>query len=159
MIGNMQLTLTACYSLAKAIQTISGLSVGVSVFPAKSLTGTPAAVAPLLHHGERLHTRFTLRPSGETPLAQCLWRVMQVMLPLREARKIILILTDGLPDSLPLAQTAIADANRSGYEVYGIGICQSLIAQLLPGKSREIHSIEELTPALFSLLQNILLKK
>lgn len=58
-----------------------------------------------------------------------------------------------------LAQTAIADANRSSYEVYGIGICQSSIAQLLPGKSREIHSIEELTPALFSLLQNIILKK
>lgn len=56
---------------------------------------------PVLRHGEKLTARFPEIAYGMTPMAESLWWVMQQMCLLRENRKIILIITDGEPDSIP----------------------------------------------------------
>ena len=91
-----------------------------------------------------------------TPMAESLWWVMQQMCLLRENRKIILIITDGEPDSIPAAQEAFKQAQKKGFECYGLGIMCSSIATLLPHASRVIETLPQLAPALFKLLEGAL---
>ena len=94
-----------------------------------------------------------------TPMAESLWWVMQQMCLLRENRKIILIITDGEPDSIPAAQEAFKQAQTKGFECYGLGIMCSNIATLLPHTSRVIETLPQLAPALFELLEGALRRK
>ena len=94
-----------------------------------------------------------------TPMAESLWWVMQQMCLLRENRKIILIITDGEPDSIPAAQEAFKQAQKKGFECYGLGIMCSNIATLLPHTSRVIETLPQLAPALFELLAGALRRK
>ena len=80
------------------------------------------------------------------------------MLPLTESRKIILILTDGDPDSFKVALDAIEDGRRFGVEVYGLGILSESIKKLLPEHSRTINELSELAPAMFGMLRGALIK-
>jgi len=104
-----------------------------------------------------MHRNFKLHPNGGTPLGESLWKVMQEAYPLSEKRKMILIVTDGNPDSLENSRLAIELGNELGFEFYGIGIEDQHIMSLLPESSCVIKKIEELAPAMFGLLQNALL--
>lgn len=160
----IKLTSQVCHTLATALDVIPGINVGVTAFPA----GTPATggnsnptgptVFPVLEHGKRMHGRFQLIASGQTPLGEALWWVLQRMQPMPQSRKVILILTDGEPDSMGLANAAIADAKRFGFEVLGLGLDSDAIAKLLPGSSRTITTLADLAPAMFGQLQSALLK-
>ena len=93
---------------------------------------------------------------GMTPMAESLWWVMQQMYFLRESRKIILIITDGEPDSIPAAQEAFKQAQKKGFECCGLGIMCPGITALLPHASRVIETLPQLAPALFGLLEDAL---
>ena len=80
------------------------------------------------------------------------------MQPLSESRKIILILTDGDPDSFNVALDAIEEGRRFGIEIYGLGIMSEAISKLLPNHSRIIHDLSELAPAMFGMLRGALVK-
>ena len=96
--------------------------------------------------------------AGCTPLGEALWWVLQQMQSLPENRKIVLILTDGDPDSFNVANEAIEDGKRIGTEIYGLGIMSEAVIKLLPDHSRTINDLSELAPAMFSLLQSVLIK-
>ena len=66
-------------------------------------------------------------------MGESLWWVMQDMLLLTEKRKLILVITDGDPDSADCANQAIKQGLLSGFEIYGVGITSSSIMSLLPG--------------------------
>ncbi len=136
---------------------INGISVGVTAFPADSvLNKVCSTVCPMLKHGENLHTNFSLRPSGSTPMGEAIWWTMQQCYPLKENRKIILIITDGKPDSVENTEKAIEHGKRLGFEFYGVGINNSNIMSILPGSSKFITKLEELAPTMFKLLQDAL---
>ena len=144
----------ACYAVAKALHGTKGINPAVTSFPAK----TPAdSVCPLMEHGAKLPPYMNIGAFGGTPLAPALWWVMQTMLPLKESRKLILILTDGDPDAIAPTVKALEAASRAGFEVYAIGIKSTAIARLLPQTSRCITTLAELAPAMFTLLQKALL--
>ena len=145
-----------CYAVGKALQGISGVNLGITAFPGANAAKRGATVVPVLRHGEKLTTRFPEIAYGMTPMAESLWWVMQQMCPLRENRKIILIITDGEPDSIPTAQEAFKQAQKKGFECYGLGIMCSNIATLLPHTSRVIETLPQLAPALFKLLEGAL---
>ena len=86
-----------------------------------------------------------------------MWWVMQDMLSLSEKRKLILVVTDGEPDSLDCAHQAIAQGERAGFEIYGIGITSPGINVLLPGRNNVVNSMAELAPAMFALLEGVIL--
>ena len=111
-----------------------------------------------MRHGQKVPDCFDINASGGTPLAAALWWVMQTMLFLKEQRKIILIITDGVPDSTHAAIHAVTVAQKLGYEVYGLGIRDEHIAHLLPQTSRVINDLSDLAPVMFDMLQNALLK-
>ena len=73
-------------------------------------------------------------------------------------RKILLILTDGVPDAFRPCELAIHSAIRLGVEVCGIGIRHAAIRRLLPDRSNAISTLTELAPAIFRLLQTHLLQ-
>ena len=143
----------------KGFQGIPGVNLGITAFPGANRAKRGATVAPVLRHGEKLTARFPEIAYGMTPMAESLWWVMQQMCPLRENRKIILIITDGEPDSIPAAQEAFKQAQKKGFECYGLGIMCSSIATLLPHTSRVIETLPQLAPALFELLEGALRRK
>ena len=71
-----------------------------------------------------------------TPMAESLWWVMQQMCLLRENRKIILIITDGEPDSIPAAQVI-----KKCQELWGGSIPGGL--ELAPGVSAYLGNATE----------------
>lgn len=74
-------------------------------------------------------------------------------------RKIILIISDGVPDNIDETKNAIAAHRSHGHEVYGVGIENRALEQLLDGKyARTIYDLNELAPAMFNMLRATLLK-
>lgn len=159
----IQLTTQVCHAVATALDAIDGINVGVTAFPAgKPANGSDKTehptVCPIMKHGDRRHDGFAVSATGGTPLGGAFWWVLQQMLPLTESRKIILILTDGDPDSFNVALDAIEGGRRFGVEVYGLGILSESIKKLLPDHSRTINELSELAPAMFAMLRGALLK-
>ena len=154
--SGLMLANAVCYAVGKALQGILGVNLGITAFPGASKAKRGTTVAPVLRHGEKLTTRFPEIAYGMTPMAESLWWVMQQMCLLHESRKIILIITDGEPDSIPTAQEAFKQAQKKGFECYGLGIMCPSIATLLPHASRVIETLPQLAPALFELLEGAL---
>ncbi len=158
--SRIRLATSACYAVAQALSLCQGVNLGVTAFPADSLPASKVdevLVTPLVRHGERMHNRFSLGAQGGTPLGPALWWVLQQMQFLKEPRKIILLLSDGSPDSFTAAKRALSCAKRQGVEVLGLGIMCSM-KELLP-ESRSINDMQELAPVLFAMLQKALLAK
>lgn len=153
--GPLNVATQACFAAAKALGSIKGLNPAVTVFPADVNGG----VYPLLRHGQKLTTRCVLNATGSTPLAPALWYVAQILSSLPERRKIILLITDGIPDNQQATMEVIRAIRKLGMEIYGLGIFLEKIKELLPGKSRTIHSLDQLTPALFAMLRETLIRK
>ena len=145
----------ACFAVATALSHIRGVNPAVTAFPAVSETNS---VFPIMRHGQPLPDMFDIRASGGTPLAGALWWVLQTMLHLKEQRKMILIITDGMPDNPLAANNAIGVAQKLGFEVYGLGIRDEHITHLLPHTSRVVNDLPDIVPAMFALLQVALLK-
>ena len=157
--SGLMLANAVCYAVGKALQGIAGINLGITAFPGGRVNGNKTTVAPVLRHGEKLSNRFPETAYGLTPLAEALWWVIQQMCLLRENRKIILIITDGEPDSIPTAQETFKQAQKKGFECCGLGIMCPSISTLLPHTSRVIETLPQLAPALFELLEGALRRK
>jgi cobalamin biosynthesis protein CobT len=158
--GCMSLANAACFSVASALRRIRGVNVGVTAFPGFWDHEEPCTVAPILKHGQRMHSRFAARAFGSTPMGEALWWTCQEMMTLKEERKIILLLSDGYPDSVPNTEAALEAARSMGMEIIGIGIGEFGYYILdLVENSRVINEIEELAPAMFGVLQQALTER
>ena len=92
-------------------------------------------------------------------MAEALWWLLQEMRPLKEERKIILILSDGYPDSLVMAKEALKALEAHGFEVYGLGIQTNAMSVLLPKEqSAAIYELRELVSAVFELLRSAMFR-
>ena len=153
MVRRIRLACSSCYAVASALEA-SKINVAVTAFPSSQLpNGSYSTVAPVITHGQKVHANLDLVPAGGTPMGEALWWVMQDMLHLSEKRKIILVVTDGEPDSQECVTQAIEQGGRAGFEIYGIGISSPGINVLLPGRSAVVNTIAELAPAMFTLLE------
>lgn len=157
MAEDIELANSACYAVASALYPIRSLKVGVAAFPSVQTWEEMNTVNPILQPGQRIHTRFAAASRGSTPMGEALWWACQKLVLLQEERKIILVLTDGEPDSEPNVRAALEIARKLGIEVLGIGIGKEAeyITELIEG-SKVILNIQELAPAMFSVLQRAL---
>ena len=65
----------------------------------------------------------------------------------------LLLFSDGIPDSVPKAETALRDASSLGIEAYGVAYRSGSLAQILGDKHTiVIQNIEELPGALAAML-------
>ena len=151
----MELATQACYAVANSLSRIDGVKLAVTAFPARSKDSQPT-VAPLLTPDQKLHSKFSVTASGGTPLGETIWWALQRDCIRPEPRKIILILSDGNPDSATSTVQSIKHGTKLGFEFYGLGIQHDAIRQYLPDSSVVINDLNELAPSMFSLLQRSL---
>jgi hypothetical protein len=146
------------YSRCEAWASVPGVNVAATAFPGNP-TRKPGSkdldwstVAPMLRHGQPPHRHFGMRSSGNTPLAEALWWVMRELSSLDEPRKMILLVTDGNPDSPYEAKKAIKVAQDAGIELYGLGLGSDSVKGLMPGRNIVINNIMDMPRKLFWLL-------
>jgi len=159
--GKMEIASQACFALASALYNTKGINVGVTAFPAlisDTSSNRPDGmrhihVYPLVKHGERVNNNFNLDAEGGTPLAEALWWLMPQLLSQKEARKIVLLITDGQPDQRENTIHTIEYAEKLGIEIYGVGIPPCHVEDILPKRSISIENMEQLPQAMFGLLQ------
>jgi cobalamin biosynthesis protein CobT len=157
MVRRIHLACQACYAVASALEA-SRINIAVTAFPGtQTPDGSYSTIAPVIRHGQKVTPNLDLSPAGGTPMGEALWWVMQEMLTLAEKRKLVLIVTDGDPDSVDCTTQAIEQGRRAGFEIYGIGITSQAIMGLLPGRSVVVNAMPELAPAMFTLLENAIL--
>ena len=144
----------SAYAVAHAAAGIRGISVGMSVFPV-SYPGEEycPGVSTLIRHGQTTPRLLAFDASGCTPLAESIWSALSRLMSRREPRKMLLLFTDGLPDSSDKAEAALRDAERLGCEVYGVSYRQTGIVGLLGAqRSAVIQDIDDLPNALSGML-------
>lgn len=140
-------------SLAMALDGADGIVPMCSFFP-----GIRTEIEVALSAGQKVRPQaayFDQKPRGSTPLAQALWHAAASVKSTRCKRHIVLVLTDGIPDSVKQARLAYEHLIKQGIEVYGIGIRLDFIKSLIPD-SRIIKSPSELDDAMFSLLERVI---
>ena len=113
----------ATLSLAIALEGIQGVNVGITAFPGKD--GDGSSVYEILPHGTSIRSRIGAYGGdldGSTPLAEALWYAGAQLVQQREERKLLLVLTDGIPDDLDAALNILFRFRPSNIEVTGIGL-------------------------------------
>ena len=139
-------------SLALALQGIDGITTLATFFPGwdaefeEALNGRQTASARVAY--------FDQKPRGSTPLAQAVWYALGQAGNLQCSRNIVIIITDGIPDSVEQTRRALGGARRAGIEVYGIGIKSDFVKNLI-ADSAVIERASDLVTVLFKLLMNI----
>ena len=111
----------------------------MTAFPAIEEHIDYISVCPLVRHGERVTNQFNISSHGTTPLTEALWWVTKKLLPLPEKRKLILLITDGEPDSETTAKASIREIERMGIEILDIGILFLLITIKLVKETGKIE--------------------
>jgi len=113
----------ATLALAMALEGIQGVNLGITAFPGKD--GEGLSVYGILHHGTSIRSRigaFGGDLDGSTPLAEALSYAGAQLVQQREERKLLLVLTDGIPDDLDAALNILSRCRTSNIEVTGIGL-------------------------------------
>lgn len=95
---------------------------------------------------------------GGTSFAPALWWAIQQMLFVRKNRKILFIITDGRVCDVTASKNALALARRIGLEIYGIGILDEHIRELLPESGRSIYDLRDFPAAFFDIMQGSLIR-
>ena len=113
----------ATLALAMALEGIQGVNVGITAFPGKD--GESVSIYGVLPHGAVIRSRigaFGGDLDGSTPLAEALWYAGAQLVQQREERKLLLVLTDGIPDDLDAALNILSRCRTSNIEITGIGL-------------------------------------
>lgn len=150
-------------ALVKALGPLRGVNLGVSLFPAYNQFygmdhGCRGSVATVLPHNRKNGNTllYSNTPDGGTPLGPSLRYVVSSMLGLTEPRKIILIITDGDPDSLYEADVSIQEAVSLGFQVVALGIEALACPEIFP-HAEILKTLAELPEKTFRLLEKLLL--
>jgi nitric oxide reductase activation protein len=96
-----------------------------------------------------------VKPSGGTPMAEAIWYAAYELSKTREDRKMLIVLTDGEPNSSQ-ATEVIDLCERSGIDVIGIGIRKLNAPATLFSRSICIDAVEDLQKTLFKLMEKSL---
>lgn len=135
----------AVYATARAMTPIRGVSLAAGCFPVGGMLKTWSQPA------------FDPAPfgvsadGGSTPLAEGLLAARRELLPRREARKLLIVVTDGEPDSVSAAILEREVAEGLGIEVYGLGIQLPAVRNVFP-RHDVIQKLDELAPSILGLI-------
>ena len=114
--------------LSLALENIDGIKTLVTYFP-----GVRNEFEIALRENEKVSKvapRFDQNPRGSTPLAQAFWYALGKVNSLECQRNIVIVITDGMPDSISNTMQCIEYAKEHKVEVYGISIRSEMIKQV-----------------------------
>lgn len=136
------------YAIVKATQNIRGCAVGIMSFNStmESVKDMHTPVPPV---------RLTrMEANGSTYLGSALMRVLDCFTE-KARRHVVIILTDGMADDLPILSSALDRAEQNAVEVYGLGIGDggSYIGDVMGRKHfREVRQNSAIPAALLGML-------
>ena len=151
----MPIALEATLALALAFEGIAGVNPGITAFPGNQEEGS---VYRLLEHGQRIRQRtgaFSLAAEGSTPMTEAIWFGAAALLRCREARKVLMVMTDGQPDDIVSTLAILQRCRDSGIETVGIGLGID-VSHLFP-VALAINDLQESRTQLFELSKAVLL--
>ncbi len=155
------LAVRASLGLVLGLEGIRGVNPALSVFPGAACGHAQQAICTVLKHGERL-TQVTpgqigaISSWGGTPLQQALQAAGFALAACREAKKALILITDGRVSVQATAQL-IEDLKRAGIRVFGIQIGDINDLNGLPIDSAHISNVGELQQVLFGFAKKLLL--
>ena len=136
------------YAIVKATQNIRGCAVGIMSFNTtmESVKDMHTPVPPV---------RLTkMKANGGTALGSALMRVLDCFTE-KARRHVVIILTDGMADDMPILSSALDRAEQNAVEVYGLGIGDggSYIGDVMGRKHfREVRQNSAIPAALLGML-------
>lgn len=146
--GSMQDDITdalvGMYAMWEGLSGVPGLHLKCYAFSDCFSDATPV----------RRGTYAALDANGGTSMGGAILRVLNDFERVGSERRILFVFTDGLPDSVSAAKHAISVANKSGVELYGLGIGDDYLHELLPADRRvTVKNMQtEFAPALQKLM-------
>ncbi|KZC41153.1 hypothetical protein RHOFW510R12_00815 [Rhodanobacter sp. FW510-R12] len=150
--GRVVLACQALHATTVAMAGIDGVQCAATAFPGNHVL-KPFGSGPFKHL-----ENFHLAASGwSTPLDEGVLLAHRMLLGQNVGRRMMIVLTDGEPDSEAEAELAILTAERAGIEVFGLGIQtdagKGLFRHWLP-----ITDVAELPFVLLNLVRSRLLQ-
>lgn len=136
------------YAIVKATQNIRGCAVGIMSFNStmESVKDMHTPVPPV--------RMKRMEANGGTYLGSALMRVLDCFTE-KARRHVVIILTDGMADDLPILSSALDRAEQNAVEVYGLGIGDggSYIGDVMGRKHfREVRQNSAIPAALLGML-------
>ena len=139
----------AALALAIGLEGIKGVNPAVTYF-----RGVTQPLQSAITHGQSVAQnveRFSCFPDGTTPMAEAIWYAGFELLQQKEERKLIVIVTDGEPDSEAAVHDVVNRCHGSDIELIGIGIGSDAIKRYVRN-STVIQDVEDLQSTLFTLI-------
>ena len=153
--SKLDIALDAVLALALALEEIQGVSLAATAFPGQQGGQT---VQPMLLRGRKVRGdlgQFAMSVAGSTPLAEAMWHVAADLAQAKEPRRVLIVATDGRPNSPEAAHYVIDRFRRAGIEVIGIGIGTDSLEDLFP-ISAVIRDVSDLRDALFDIARKVI---
>lgn len=155
------LAVRSSLGLVLGLEGIRGVNPALTVFPGAACGHAQQAICTVLKHGERL-TQVTpgqigaISSWGGTPLQQALQAAGFALAACRDAKKALILITDGRVSVQATAQL-IEDLKRAGIRVFGIQIGDINDLNGLSIDSAHISNVGELQQVLFGFAKKLLL--
>ena len=152
--SRISLAAEATLAVTDALYTVPGVSVCSAAFPGPGKTViplTPFGVAPA-----QALNKYGITADGGTPLAHALgWVAVQFALR-QEPRKILVVVTDGVPSDPARTQNYLRRLADQGIEQMAIGIGDGGVCGNYFKNHKSIQTIHELPNVLFDMLKSAL---
>lgn len=146
----VQLAMEAAYLAAKAASMVPKTTITVTAFPGSSGEHVNFLAEP----GKPIDPRrFVCAADHGTPLSEALMAVAPAICARPEKRKIVIVVTDGQPNTPDMAKEVIRLFTRSGIEMVGLGIEEQSVHELFP-TATVINDVAQLSNALMQCLSN-----
>lgn len=159
----MEVARNAAFSLHHALSGIAGVAVHSVAFDMDDYEQEEPPIKVLCNWGEKPRPEhFGVIPMDFTPTPWALWYARVALLSRPEPRKIVLLVTDGLPEGWDgiEADTRAATARlyRDGIEIAAIGIETDSVQDYWKN-NRVIQGLDELPQAMFAVMTDLLTRK
>jgi cobalamin biosynthesis protein CobT len=155
MSGATKVSNPAAFAVHHALFGLPGTAVATMSFGTITCEGKDSFLV-LVGFGEKpISSQFNLPAQGGTPTTEVIWGARALLLERPEKRKIIMVVTDGSPNSTTTAKEAIKRTEQDGIQVCAIGIDTQCVKHLFK-KSACIKNINELPDKMFIILDELM---
>lgn len=140
---------TLAFSLA--MQRIGNVTTSVAMFP-----GTGAVTESLQSFGQpaqqAVRRSEEIKATGSTPTGQAVVAELPSLLAQRKEKHVLVVITDDGPDDPQILALALAEAEKNGVDVIGVGIGCDIRAHI--SNSVTVSSVDQLPDALEALFRS-----
>lgn len=153
MAGKYDVANPAAFALHNTLFGLKGVAVCSAEFSGKD---KQPEVNVLVDFGQKPRSEnFNHYPFDGTPTHKAIWAGRAMLLQRPEARKIMLILTDGCPDDGQETKAATKRTMKDGIEIAAIGIGDGSVKRYWANHT-VINTVQELPAAMFGIMEGLL---